>query len=147
MFQNDQPEADVPQALVSQLNNNIQSGIQKRGRRDHYLGFCNSYCKPSLAAEQEAICKKTTDIALEKAADAFNKTMEMEAKSCKKSIADAVNAEKEKVAEQEATCKETTAIAVEKEVGLCKKTTAIAVKKEAESCKKSISNAVNVEKE
>ena len=84
---------------------------------------------------------------MEKAADAFNKTMEMEAKSCKKSIADAVNAEKEKVAEQEATCKGTTAIAVEKEVGLCKKTTAIAVKKEAESCKKSISNAVNVEKE
>ena len=91
MFQNDQPEADLQQALVSQLNNDIQSGIQKRGRRDHILGFCNSYCKPSLAAEQETTCKKTTAIALEKAADAFNRTMEMKAQSCKKSIADAFN--------------------------------------------------------
>ena len=108
MFQNDQPEADVPQALVSQLNNDIQSGIQKRGRRDHYLGFCNSYCKPSLAAEKEASCKKklekqaalcknTTAIAVEKEAgsckkliaDAFNITMQMEA---------ALSAEKEKEA-------------------------------------------------
>ena len=107
MLQANQPEANVQQAWLSKLNDNIQSGIQKRGRRDNsILGFCNSYCKPSLAAEQEATCKKTTAIALEKEAalckksiaDAFNKTMAMEAKSCKKSVADAVNLEKEKEA-------------------------------------------------
>jgi len=89
----------------------LQSGIQKRGRRDNsILGFCNSYCKPTLAAVQEATCKKTTAIAVKTAiekeaglckktiAQAFNKTMAMEAKSCKKSIADAVNVEKEKEA-------------------------------------------------
>merc|ERR1712176_985715 len=87
------------------------SGIQKRGRRDNsILGFCNSYCKPTLAAVQEATCKKTTAIAVKTAiekeaglcqktiAQAFNKTMAMEAKSCQKSIADAVNVEKEKEA-------------------------------------------------
>ena len=73
-------------------------------------GFCNTYCKPSLAIVQEATCKKTTAIAVEMAvektvekeaglckkaiADAVNKTME--AQSSKKSIADAVNVEKEK---------------------------------------------------
>merc|ERR1712176_266450 len=79
------------------------SGIQKRGRRDNsLLGFCNSYCKPTLAAVQEATCKKTTAIAvktaIEKEAGLCKKTMAMEAKSCKKSIADAVNVEKEKEA-------------------------------------------------
>ena len=124
MFQNDQPEADVPQALVSQLNNNIQSGIQKRGRRDHYLGFCNSYCKPSLAAEKEASCKKTTAIALEKQAALCKNTtaiaVEKEAGVCKKLIADAFNITMEMKA----------ALSAEKE-------------KEAKWCKK---NSVIVEK-
>ena len=104
MFQKDQPEA------------NVQSGVQKnRERRENsLLGFCNSYCKPSLAIVQEASCQETTAIAVKMAvektvekeaglckktiADAFNKTMAMEAKSCKKSISDAVNVEKEKEA-------------------------------------------------
>ena len=104
------PEANVQQPLVSQLNNNVQSGIQKRGRRDQLLGFCNSYCKPSLAAEQEVTCKKPIAVAVEKTVEkqaglckkaivyALNKTMAMDAKSCQKSIADAVYVEKEKEA-------------------------------------------------
>merc|ERR1712176_1578122 len=68
------------------------SGIQKRRRRDNsLLGFCNSYCKPTLAAVQEATCKKTTAIAVKTA-------IEKEAKLCKKTIAEAVNVEKEKEA-------------------------------------------------
>ena len=75
MFQKDQPEANIQQALVSQLSDNTQSGLQKkRERRDNsLLGFCNSYCKPSLAAEQEATCKKTIAIAVK---------MEKEAELC-----------------------------------------------------------------
>ena len=107
VFQANQPGANIQQALVSQLNENLQSGIQKRERRGNsILEFCNSYLKPSLAAEKEASCKKTTAIALEKQAalynqtiaEVMNKTMELEAQSCKKSIADAVNVEKEKEA-------------------------------------------------
>ena len=147
LFQTNQPEANVQQAFVSQLNNNIQSGIQKRERRD-LLGFCNSYCKPSLVAEQEATCKKTTAIALEKEAGlcknttafavkmAVEKTVGKEAELCKKTTANAVKMASEKT--------------VEKEAGMCKKTTAIAVKmavqktveKEAKSCKKSITDTV-----
>ena len=116
MFQKDQPEANLQQALVSQSNNDLQTGVQKnRERRDYSLfQFCNSYCKPSTAAEQEATCKESTALAVKMAvektvkkeaglcqksmADALNKTMAMEAKSCEKSIADAVNVEKEKEA-------------------------------------------------
>ena len=88
MFQKDQPEANVQQALVSQLNDNIQPGLQKkRGQRDNsILGFLQS-----LAAEHEATCKKTTAIAVKMAT-------EKQAGLCTKSIADAVNVEKEKEA-------------------------------------------------
>ena len=127
MFQKDQPEANLQQALVSQPNNNFQSGVQtKRERRDYsLLQFCNSYCTPLTAARQEATCKESTAIAVEK-----------EAGLCTKTTANAVKMAVEKT--------------VEKEAGLCTKTTANAVKiamektveKEAKSCKKSISDAV-----
>ena len=109
VFQANQPGANIQQALISQLNENSQSGIQTRERRHHSIReLCNSYLKPSLAAEKEASCKKklekqaalcknTTAIAVEKEAgsckkliaDAFNITMQMEA---------ALSAEKEKEA-------------------------------------------------
>ena len=116
----------------------MQSEVQtKRERRDYsLLQFCNSYCKPSLAAEHEVSCKATTAIAVEK-----------EAGFCKIKTANAVKMAVEKEA---GLCKKTTAIAVEKEAGSCKKsidafnkTMALEVK----SCKKSIADAVNVEKE
>ena len=123
MFQKDQPEAIVQQALVTHSNNNLQSGIQtKRERRDYsLLQFCKSYCKPSPAAEQEATCKESTDMAVKmavqreaglckKSIDAFNKTMALEAKSCKKSITDAVNVEKK----QEVTWCKKNSVMVEK---------------------------------
>ena len=124
MFQKDQPEANLQQALVSQPNKNVQSGVQKKSERRDYslLQFCDSYCKPLTAAEQEASCKETTTIAVEKEADL-----------CKKTTALAV----EKT--------------IEKEAGLCKKSIADARKKtmalEAKSCEKSIADKVNVEKE
>ena len=156
MFQKHQPEPNLQQALESSLNNDIQFGVQKRGRRESsFLEFCNLYdgfCKPSLAAEQEATCKKTTAIAVEKEAGLCRKTtaiaVEKEAGLCKKSTAIAVE-------KKAGLCKNTTANAVkmavektvEKEAGLCKKSTAIAVENEAKSCKKSIADAVTVEKE
>merc|ERR1711990_486054 len=108
-----QPGAKIQQALISQLNENSQSGIQTRERRGNaILEICNSYLKPSLAAEQEASCKRTTAVALEKQAALCKNTtaiaVEKEAGVCKKLIADAfnmtmemeaaLNAEKEKEA-------------------------------------------------
>ena len=97
MFKNDQPEANVQQALVSQSKNNLQSEVQtKRERRDYsLLQFCNSYCKPSTAAEQEATCKESTALAVKKEAEMGKKrtaiAVEREVGLCKKSLADAFN--------------------------------------------------------
>ena len=124
MFQKHQPEANVKQALVSQSNNNIQFGVQKkRERRDNsLLRFCNSYCKPSTAAEIEATCKESNALAVKMAVEkeaglckkstamAVKKSIEKQAGLCKKSIADAVNVEKE----EEATWCKKNSVMVEK---------------------------------
>ena len=129
MFQKDPPEANIQQVLISRSNNDIKSGVQtKRERRDYsLLQFCNSYCKPSTAAEQEATCKESTTIAVEKEADL-----------CKKTTAMAVE---KTIKKETGLCKNTTAIAVEREAGLCNKSLADAVE-EARWCKK---NAAKVE--